>query len=147
MAKRANPFIDDYVQQSKVHIGLKQFNNNEERLQKVYEKTLQKLFKGQRKAQQNGVKCSLENNYKKDGLKQLFIGANGILVHAGQMVKGNSSDALCKCGEAKIELCAYCDMALCVFCKLVCSLCQHNFCSKCSLYGSEDSAVCVSCYR
>lgn len=40
MAKRSNPFIDDYIQQSKVHVGLKQFNNNEERLQKVYGMTL-----------------------------------------------------------------------------------------------------------
>lgn len=36
MAKRANPFIHDFVKQSKTHIGLKQFNNNEERLKKVY---------------------------------------------------------------------------------------------------------------
>lgn len=39
MAKRANPFVEDYVQQSKIHVGLKQFNNNEDRLQKVYGKT------------------------------------------------------------------------------------------------------------
>lgn len=36
MAKRANPFIEDFVPQSKIHVGLKQFNNNEDRLQKVY---------------------------------------------------------------------------------------------------------------
>lgn len=36
MAKRTNPFTEDYEPQSKVHVGLKQFNNNEDRLKKVY---------------------------------------------------------------------------------------------------------------
>lgn len=38
MPKRCNPYIDDFVQQSKMHIGLKQFNNNEDKLKKVYGK-------------------------------------------------------------------------------------------------------------
>lgn len=36
MAKRSNPYIEDFVPQSKIHVGVKQFNNNEDRLQKVY---------------------------------------------------------------------------------------------------------------
>lgn len=43
MAKRSNPFTDDFVPQSKVHIGAKQFNNNEDRLKKVYGKYLQTI--------------------------------------------------------------------------------------------------------
>lgn len=38
MAKRANPFAEDYIPQSKVYVGLKKFNNNEDRLKKVYGK-------------------------------------------------------------------------------------------------------------
>lgn len=36
MAKRTNPFVEDFVPQSKVHIGMKQFNNNHDRLKQVY---------------------------------------------------------------------------------------------------------------
>lgn len=36
MGKRANPFVEDFIPQCKVHVGLKQFNNNDERLKKVY---------------------------------------------------------------------------------------------------------------
>lgn len=36
MAKRANPFAEEFVPQSKIHVGIKQFNNNEDRLQKVH---------------------------------------------------------------------------------------------------------------
>ncbi|KAF9412668.1 hypothetical protein HW555_008876, partial [Spodoptera exigua] len=35
MAKRANPFVDDFIPQSKVHVGIKQFNNNQDRLKQV----------------------------------------------------------------------------------------------------------------
>lgn len=40
MAKRANPFLEDFVPQSKIHVGIKQFKNNEDRLQKVYGNTI-----------------------------------------------------------------------------------------------------------
>lgn len=36
--KRSNPFVEDFMPQRKVHLGLKQFNNNEDRLQEVYGK-------------------------------------------------------------------------------------------------------------
>lgn len=36
MPKRANPFTDDFIPQSKVHVNTKQFNNNDDRLKKVY---------------------------------------------------------------------------------------------------------------
>lgn len=36
MAKRANPYSEDFIQQSKIFVNLKQFNNNEDRLKKVY---------------------------------------------------------------------------------------------------------------
>lgn len=38
MAKRPNPYTDDFIQQSKTHVGLKQLNNNEDGLRKVYGK-------------------------------------------------------------------------------------------------------------
>lgn len=44
MPKRCNPYIDDFVQQSKMHIGLKQFNNNEDKLKKVYGKYIYIFF-------------------------------------------------------------------------------------------------------
>lgn len=36
MAKRANPYTEDFIPQSKIYIDLKRFNNNEDRLNKVY---------------------------------------------------------------------------------------------------------------
>lgn len=38
MPKRDNPFLGDFFQQSKMHIGIKQFNNKDERLKDVYSK-------------------------------------------------------------------------------------------------------------
>lgn len=52
----------------------------------ITEKTLVMLYKGGKKDPQSYINHNIEDNGKKDGLKQLFIGTNGILIHSGQMV-------------------------------------------------------------
>ncbi|CAK1547979.1 unnamed protein product [Leptosia nina] len=146
MAKRANPYTEDYVQQSKVHVGLKQFNNNKERLDTVYEKTLEKLFKGAKRSQQDSIKSDVVGIVKEDGLKQLFIGNNGLLTHSGKMLKEKPIQNTCKCGNTMVERCAYCEKGLCVSCEYSCILCYQYFCTECSVYGCEGS-ICFSCYR
>lgn len=117
MAKRPNPYTDDFIQQSKIHVGLKQLNNNEDGLRKVYgkiwqkdqkvtlvsylflpilpyicayiqiaEKTLELLFRGAKKAQNGTQNCETIHVERKDGMKQLFIGKDGTLLHFGNMV-------------------------------------------------------------
>ncbi|KAJ8734402.1 hypothetical protein PYW07_014953 [Mythimna separata] len=150
MAKRTNPFIEDFIPQSKVHVGMKQFNNNEDRLKKVYEKTLLLLFKGAKKcpaqditSEENALSATQD---KQDKLKQLFIGKDGTLLHSGNMVDNKLSVKQCSCGGGVESQCAYCDMNLCGGCQHVCVRCERAHCLCCTMIGLEGSEVCVSCY-
>ncbi|XP_032528653.2 apoptosis regulatory protein Siva-like [Danaus plexippus] len=150
MAKRANPYSEDFIQQSKIFVNLKQFNNNEDRLKKVYEKTLQMLFEGAKKSQNNNNNNSIHEINgiavdRKNKMKQLFIDKNGSLSHSGTLV-GPDVCKPCQCGDVSLLCCQYCEQALCNLCTRSCALCQHNYCTKCSLVGSEGVEVCVSCY-
>ncbi|XP_028175009.1 apoptosis regulatory protein Siva [Ostrinia furnacalis] len=149
MAKRTNPFTDAFMPQCKVHIGAKQFNNNEDRLKKVYEKTLNLLYKGAKK------QCAIEESSElpnivpesKEKMKQLFIGKDGSLIHSGTMAQSSSLVSLeCGCGVAAASACSYCDKALCAECRHFCECCDKFYCSCCSFTGSEGSKICVSCY-
>ncbi|XP_038208864.1 apoptosis regulatory protein Siva-like isoform X2 [Zerene cesonia] len=136
MAKRANPFSEDFVQQRKIHVGIKQFNNNNERLEKVY---------SAKKTQRDSNKIEVEINTKKDGLKQLFIAPDGSLLHSGEMVKVVAS-VECACGEATEDECAYCEAALCARCERPCARCARVYCTRCCIFEAEGTEVCVSCY-
>ncbi|CAH0699419.1 unnamed protein product [Spodoptera exigua] len=117
MAKRANPFVDDFIPQSKVHVGIKQFNNNQDRLKQVYEKTLQLLFKGAKKCSSLDITHSehtaLSNTDKQDKMKQLFIGKDGSLLHSGKMVDNKLRLKQCTCGSNVESQCAYCEAGGC----------------------------------
>ncbi|XP_068628316.1 apoptosis regulatory protein Siva [Battus philenor] len=147
--KRSNPFIEDFMPQSKVHVGLKQFNNNEDRLRKVYEKTLELLFRGAKKSScQNNAsnqEVSVVNN--RDGMKQLVIGKDGSLLNEEAKVQDKACAVThCSCGAAVEVFCNYCERALCNSCQQFCTRCQMYHCSHCSLIGSEGAEICVSCY-
>ncbi|XP_046971377.1 apoptosis regulatory protein Siva-like [Vanessa cardui] len=148
MAKRSNPYTEDFIQQRKMHVGLKQFNNNEDRLQKVYEKTLQLLFRGAKNIQNDIIQsCDTALVERKDGMKQLFIGKDGSLLHSGNMItEKNIGVQYCACNTLETDNCAYCEISLCAVCQHQCSICQQSYCSKCSLIGSEGAEICVSCY-
>ncbi|KAJ8734431.1 hypothetical protein PYW08_013681 [Mythimna loreyi] len=149
MAKRTNPFIEDFVPQSKVHVGMKQFNNNEDRLKKVYEKTLLLLFKGAKKCAAPEITSEenvLSATDKRDKMKQLFIGKDGTLLHSGNMVDRKLGVKQCSCGSVVESQCAYCDMNLCGGCQHVCVRCERSHCLCCIMIGVEGSEVCVSCY-
>ncbi|XP_059054671.1 apoptosis regulatory protein Siva-like [Achroia grisella] len=147
MAKRANPFLEDFVPQSKTHVGLKQFNNNEYRLQKVYEKTLDLLFKGAKKSLAHDlIDSNITVLKKKDNMKQLVIGKDGCLHSGNVMVEKSRSTVQCNCGSESESSCAYCERSLCVCCQHHCARCAHPYCSQCSLIGLEGAEVCVSCY-
>ncbi|XP_037300133.1 apoptosis regulatory protein Siva-like [Manduca sexta] len=147
MAKRANPYMEDYIPQSKVHVGLKQFNNNEYRLKDVYEKTLDKLYKGAKKVTSSDIVNACDTQtIRKDKMKQLFLGKDGSLLHSGNIVENKPEAKLCSCGGNSEGQCSYCEKALCVNCQHSCSLCSLTHCSQCMLMGSESSEVCVSCY-
>ncbi|XP_045760537.1 apoptosis regulatory protein Siva-like [Maniola jurtina] len=151
MAKRSNPYSEDYIQQSKTHIGMKQYNNKEDRLKKVYEKTLQLLFQGAKKSlQHDQLQCTdISSTEKKDGMKfkQLFIGKDGGLLHSGTLAtEKKTSEQLCACRGLVVDSCGYCESALCAACQRLCAVCQLLYCSKCSLNGSEGTEICVSCY-
>ncbi|KAI8429380.1 hypothetical protein MSG28_000025 [Choristoneura fumiferana] len=120
MAKRSNPYIEDFVPQSKIHVGVKQFNNNEDRLQKVYEKTLELLFRGAKKLPGKSVTEQAEktNDNKKDGLKQLFLGKDGHLMQSG--VLEEHSTHKCACRVPSDDRCGYCE-------KTLCGSCRHPF--------------------
>ncbi|CAH0722098.1 unnamed protein product, partial [Brenthis ino] len=149
MPKRCNPYADDFIQQSKIHVGLKQFNNNEDKLKKVYEKTLQLLFHGSKKIRSEDVMQNpdLKPIEKKDGMKQLFIGKDGSLLYSGTLtIDKNLTIQHCACSGLKSDCCAYCEIVLCSFCQHQCKVCKLSYCSKCSLNGSEGTEICVSCY-
>ncbi|VVC98193.1 apoptosis regulatory protein Siva [Leptidea sinapis] len=146
MAKRANPYVDDFIPQSKTHIGLKQFNNNnKETLQQVYEKTLSILFNGAKNSSTN-IRIPEIQSDKKDNYKQLFISPEGMLQHCGQLKTENNKHE-CKCGGREEDVCAYCETPLCCSCGHNCSSCHQLYCSSCSIIVSEGTEVCVSCYR
>ncbi|KPI95306.1 Apoptosis regulatory protein Siva [Papilio xuthus] len=135
--KRSNPFVEDFMPQSKVHLGLKQFNNNEERLQKVYEKTLELLFRGAKKSCQDIIQNE-ENSttYKKDGMKQLVIGKGGFLVTSEHKIEDKPLYVRrCSCGVCEEATCKYCERSLCPSCQHYCCRCHCYHCSKCSLIG------------
>ncbi|CAB3259366.1 unnamed protein product [Arctia plantaginis] len=152
MAKRANPFIEDYIPQSKIHVSLKQFNNNEDRLQKVYVKTLDLLYKGAKKCTSQDIVNTKDDNVKtidtKNKMKQLFIGKNGSLLNSGTMVCNISKlvTERCSCGVEGESKCAYCEVPLCMTCQHVCAHCDRSHCTTCTLTRFEASEVCVSCY-
>ncbi|XP_026764468.1 apoptosis regulatory protein Siva-like [Galleria mellonella] len=149
MAKRANPFTEDFMPQSKIHVGLKQFNNNEDRLQKVYEKTLDLLFKGAKKPITHDLieDSNMTVLKRKDNMKQLVIGKNGNLLHSSNVEAQKSAGAIkCNCSIEAESSCAYCERSLCVSCQRQCVRCDRPHCSHCSLTGSEGAVVCVSCY-
>ncbi|CAK1599258.1 unnamed protein product [Parnassius mnemosyne] len=150
--KRSNPFIEDFMPQSKVHVGLKQFNNNEDRLKKVYEKTLDLLFKGAKKSSNIDLisNQTIATIYKKDGMKQLVIGKDGCLLSNSDEIQVQAQPtpmSQCSCGNTKTEgNCTYCERGLCITCQHFCARCEKYYCSQCSLIGSEGSEICVSCY-
>ncbi|CAH2068086.1 unnamed protein product, partial [Iphiclides podalirius] len=147
--KRSNPFIEDFMPQSKIHVGLKQFNNNEDRLKKVYDKTLELLFKGAKKTsnQDNVIINNMVTINKKDGMKQLVIGKDGSLLSSTAKVqKKLSSVEHCSCGNIMEINCGYCERVLCVVCLNFCNRCEKSYCSQCSLIGGEGDVICVSCY-
>ncbi|XP_075990357.1 uncharacterized protein LOC142986005 [Anticarsia gemmatalis] len=152
MAKRSNPFIEDYVPQSKIHVSLKQFNNNEDRLQKVYEKTLELLFKGAKKTQlpdvvnSSEIENAMTNTDKKGKMKQLFLSKNGTLLHSGNIVHNQAGMKQCSCGGGSECQCAYCEVSLCYSCQHLCARCERAYCTTCTMIGLEGSEVCVSCY-
>ncbi|RVE48433.1 hypothetical protein evm_006869 [Chilo suppressalis] len=147
MAKRSNPFTEDFLPQSKIHVGLKQFNNNEVRLEKVYEKTLELLFKGAKKAPVLQSNNAIAAPSCRDKMKQLFIGKNGNLSHSGTVVENRCSVVKqCSCGESSVLACAYCDRVMCAQCQHHCTQCNQSYCFLCSLLGTDGSEVCVSCY-
>ncbi|XP_061717784.1 apoptosis regulatory protein Siva-like isoform X2 [Cydia pomonella] len=144
MTKRSNPFTEDFVQQSKVHVGMKQFNNNEDRLQKVYEKTLELLFRGAKMPTKSVSEITTVNEIRKDGFKQLFLGKDGHLQQSGAVTEPVTQK--CPCGTVSEDQCSYCEKALCGACQHPCERCQHRYCNHCCLTGSEGSEICVSCY-
>ncbi|XP_021199499.1 apoptosis regulatory protein Siva isoform X1 [Helicoverpa armigera] len=152
MAKRSNPFIEDFVQQSKIHVGMKQFNNNEDKLKKVYERTLLLLFKGAKKCPPVIISEDTVNTSEKQGkMKQLFIGKDGGLMHSGSMksslqVQSMSGIKQCSCGSKDESQCAYCEVSLCCDCQHMCIRCERQHCACCTMIGSEGAEVCVSCY-
>ncbi|CAD0195825.1 unnamed protein product [Chrysodeixis includens] len=154
MAKRSNPFTEDFVPQSKMHVGVKQFNNNEDRLKKVYEKTLLLLFRGAKKCPtseacylDDSKKIDTSTNCDKQGrMKQLFIGKDGTLLHIGNMVNRALGIKSCSCGSGAETQCAYCEVDLCSECQHNCVHCQKGYCLRCTSTRLEDSEVCVSCY-
>uniref|UniRef100_A0A2A4JWK7 Apoptosis regulatory protein Siva n=1 Tax=Heliothis virescens TaxID=7102 RepID=A0A2A4JWK7_HELVI len=149
MAKRSNPFIEDFVQQSKIHVGMKQFNNNEDKLKKVYERTLMLLFKGAKKCPAHEAIISEDkvNSSEKQGkMKQLFIGKDGGLLHSGSMVKSMSGVKQCSCGNKDESQCAYCEVSLCCDCQHLCIRCERQHCACCIMIRSQGAEVCVSCY-
>ncbi|KAI5637371.1 cd27 binding protein (Siva) domain-containing protein [Phthorimaea operculella] len=148
MAKRANPYAEDYVTQSKVYIGVKQvLNNNESKLKKMYEKTMELLFQGAKKPNLQEALNNNNNIYpSKDKMKQLCIGKDGTLVHTETAVIQQHLLGQCACSRPLESQCAYCEAALCSSCQHGCSLCQKLYCSRCLLVGSEEAEVCLSCY-
>ncbi|KAF9795586.1 hypothetical protein SFRURICE_004958 [Spodoptera frugiperda] len=150
MAKRTNPFVEDFVPQSKVHIGMKQFNNNHDRLKQVYEKTLLLLFKGAKKCCPQEVTHSehaaLTTTDKQDKMKQLFIGKDGTLLHSGKMVDNKLQLKQCACGCTVESQCAYCEVSLCCGCQHICVHCERSHCVHCIMIGLEGAEICVSCY-
>ncbi|XP_072935417.1 apoptosis regulatory protein Siva [Epargyreus clarus] len=149
MSKRSNPFVDDFIPQCKTHVGLKQFNNNEDRMQKVYKKTLQLLFRGAKKLPEDIIKNSdvILSLASKDSMKQLQINKDGSLLNS-KIIRLEKSPPIqeCVCGCAVVECqCSYCEVTLCRICSHLCARCDLHFCSKCSLIGSEGTEICVSC--
>ncbi|XP_013144308.1 PREDICTED: apoptosis regulatory protein Siva [Papilio polytes] len=146
--KRSNPFVEDFMPQRKVHLGLKQFNNNEDRLQEVYEKTLELLFRGAKKSTQdiiNNQENSATN--KKDRMKQLVIGKDGLLLPSEHKIADMPLHVRnCSCGACEEVGCTYCERSLCAACQHYCCRCHNYHCSQCSLIGSEGDEICVSCY-
>ncbi|XP_013187963.1 apoptosis regulatory protein Siva [Amyelois transitella] len=149
MTKRSNPFIEDFVPQSKVHVGMKQFNNNNIRLQSVYEKTLELLFTGAKKSTVQNVidNSNTTASHKRDNLKQLFIGKDGTLLHCGTITSCEATLIQCACGSGKETSCGYCEKPLCSKCQHLCASCDACYCSHCSLPGYEGAELCVSCYN
>ncbi|XP_026727495.1 apoptosis regulatory protein Siva [Trichoplusia ni] len=154
MAKRSNPFTEDFIPQSKMHVGIKQYNNNEDRLKKVYEKTLLLLFRGAKKCPTSEL-CNIEDRKKTDmmtsadnhsRMKQLFIGKDGTLLHIGNMISGTLGIKQCSCGSGAESQCAYCEVDLCSECQHNCDRCKKGYCLHCTTTRLEDSEVCVSCY-
>ncbi|XP_049887546.1 uncharacterized protein LOC126381962 [Pectinophora gossypiella] len=151
MSKRANPFTEDFIPQSKIHVGLKQFNNNEDRLKKVYEKTLELLFKGAKKCSTQDEVSNATDDIprKKDKMTQLFLEKDGTLSHDKniKIVDKQLLEVRCGCGNVSVDVeCAYCEAALCLVCQHTCSQCLRGYCSHCSLTESEGSEKCMSCY-
>ncbi|XP_053602011.1 apoptosis regulatory protein Siva isoform X2 [Plodia interpunctella] len=130
MAKRSNPFIEDFMPQSKVHVGIKQFNNNKDRLQSVYEKTLDLLFTGAKKCPRQNVvdDTNTATLNKRDNMKQLYLGKDGSLLHSGTF---SSSDKVsivrCSCGGSKETICGYCEKVLCDSCQHLCDMMEQKY--------------------
>ncbi|XP_004928719.1 apoptosis regulatory protein Siva-like [Bombyx mandarina] len=151
MTKRTNPFIDDFLPQSKIHVSLKKYDkhstDNEKRLKKVYEKTLQMLFNGAKKGTTTETNNNLQDSkVRKDKKKQLFIGKDGNLLHSGCLIETQSIRKNCHCGVTSETKCAYCEFVLCDSCLHTCAGCEQVYCNKCLFVGSEGSEICVSCY-
>lgn len=77
MTKRTNPFIDDFLPQSKIHVSLKKYDkhstDNEKRLKKVYEKTLQMLFNGAKKGTTTETNNNLQDSKVRKDKKKTII--------------------------------------------------------------------------
>ncbi|XP_025162778.1 uncharacterized protein LOC105190437 [Harpegnathos saltator] len=169
MAKRAYPYDEDLLPQIKVHIGQKQVDNGvskDERMKKVYDKTLSLLKAGSKALSHKlnksaqidpidlpstrlPVSCKLKSA---SNLKQMLL-TNNLQLKVSDKIINDVRVDLCGCcrviDQLTINRCYYCDQILCNSCLSACAKCSEVFCQNCSLsiYNQEEQSMCLNCYR
>lgn len=135
MPKRSNPFSEDVLQQSKIHVGVKEVDqgvNKDQNMKAVYERTHKLLF----------------------GVSELGNSSASRNVHACQNILNGSlrSDLRDNCRKCSVisgvYKCSFCETRICGECCRRCTRCEEDFCHLCSVmqyHMSREVAVCLSC--
>ncbi|XP_074110161.1 apoptosis regulatory protein Siva [Cotesia typhae] len=157
MKKRFCPFDDNLTRQLKVHIGLRESADKDEKekeLQKIYDRTIQMLKNGPKIT--NATNLSVENK-KKAGyhfelpkFKQMILTNNLELEVSKKLIlpSGKKPCSNCKRNNVIDSSCFLCIEFHCSDCLNKCSKCSELFCSKCSLtiYDGGEHVECLACY-
>lgn len=150
--------------QSKIHVSNREINQGicaETNMKAVYNRTLSLLFQGS-KINNSMIKQEGENSTMPSPIptaqhskfSQMILTANG-QIHTdtkGHAMKGMADQATpftcrscCSVDFHSLERCKFCEGLFCESCCRPCSMCQLEFCSKCSMNIYEDNSLCFSC--
>ncbi|XP_057332954.1 uncharacterized protein LOC130672402 [Microplitis mediator] len=157
--KRCRPFDENLTRQLKVHVGLKESADKDEKereLQKIYDRTMQLLKNGPKIT--DDVTINKENkknagyHFELPRFKQMVLTNNLELEVSKKIIMPLDKQICTNCKQLNVidrTCCFLCIEFHCPKCLSECNKCLEVFCPKCSLtiYDGGEHVECLACYH